>query len=252
MNQVEKARILNTLHVPETPLVLYNIWDAGGAIAITKAGATAIATGSWSVAAAHGFSDGETIPLNFVLTIVERISQSTDLPLTVDFEGGYAIEPDQIEVNVTKLIQAGAVGLNFEDQMVNGSGLYSIPEQVDRIKAVRRAADAEGVPLFLNARTDVFLSEKDSSVHSDLLNESMLREKAFKEAGADGFFVPGLTDKKLIRTLCKQSTLPVNTMIQCEPQLLEETKQLGVSRISFGPGPYIDAMTDLTARFSRF
>ena len=88
MNHVEKARILKTQHVSETPLVLYNIWDAGGAIAITKAGATAIATGSWSVAAAHGFSDGETIPLNFILMIVERISRSTDLSLTVDFEGG--------------------------------------------------------------------------------------------------------------------------------------------------------------------
>ncbi len=251
MSQVEKARLLTALHVPENPLVLYNIWDAGGAKAIAKAGATAIATGSWAVAAAHGYRDGEAVPLDLVLTVVERISQSTDLPLTVDFEGGYAIEPAQIEMNVTRLIQAGAVGLNFEDQKVNGEGLYPIPEQVERIKAVRRAADAAGVPLFLNARTDLFLKEKDGAAHAKLLSETALRQKAFEEAGADGFFVPGLTDKKLISTLCKLSTLPVNIMAKGKPQSLEEFEKSGVSRISFGPGPYISAMEDLTTRFSK-
>lgn len=252
MNQTEKAQLLSSLHISADPLVLYNIWDAGGARAVAKAGAKAIATGSWSVAAAHGFKDGEIMPLDFVLRIVERISQSIDLPLTVDFEGGYAIEPKQIEINVAKIIDAGAVGINFEDRVVNGTGVYPVLEQVERIQAVRRASKVAGVPLFINARTDVFLNEKDATAHSKLLEESLLRQKAFEDAGADGFFIPGLSDKELIRTICKQSTLPVNVMVPSKPKSLEESKQLGVSRISFGPAPYIDALGDLTARFSKF
>ena len=220
-------------------------------MAIAKAGAKAIATGSWSIAETHGFKDGENIPLDLVLLIIERISKSVDLPLTVDFEGGYAALPDQIEINVSRLIGAGAVGLNFEDQIVNGSGLYPISEQVDRIKAVRKAADRAGVPLFLNARTDLFLKEKDAEQHATLVEEALRRQSAFAEAGADGFFIPGLTSEDIINTLCSQSILPVNVMMRGKLNSIENAAQCGVSRISYGPGPYFNAIDDLTARFSK-
>ncbi|MDP2026395.1 isocitrate lyase/phosphoenolpyruvate mutase family protein [Sulfuriferula sp.] len=105
MLRSDKYRKFKELHVPGKPLVLYNIWDAGGAKAVAEAGAKAIATSSWSVAAAHGFSDGEEMPLDFVLMIIERIAQSTDLPLTVDFEGGYAEDPLQVAANVGRVIE---------------------------------------------------------------------------------------------------------------------------------------------------
>ncbi|WP_299829923.1 isocitrate lyase/phosphoenolpyruvate mutase family protein [uncultured Roseobacter sp.] len=250
MSQAEKARLFKGLHVAGQPVVLYNIWDAGGAHALDKAGAKAIATGSWSVAAAHGYKDGEAMPLDFALMIVERIAQSTDLPLTVDFEGGYAEDPDQIEKNVSRVIAAGAVGINFEDQIVKGAGLYTIPDQVARIEAARRAADTAGIPLFVNARTDVFLKAGPDGVHADLMDDALARQAAYTAAGADGIFVPGLTDGSLIRTICEEASLPVNVMMRGALKSVEEAAQFGVARVSFGPRPYAAAVEDLTARFN--
>ncbi|MEO1611169.1 MAG: isocitrate lyase/phosphoenolpyruvate mutase family protein, partial [Pseudomonadota bacterium] len=118
MSQSEKAARFAALHREGDPVVLYNIWDAGGAKALAEAGAPAVATGSWSVAAAHGYGDGEAIPLDLVLTIVGRIAATVDIPLTVDFEGAYAVDPSEAAENVRKLIRAGAVGINFEDRIV--------------------------------------------------------------------------------------------------------------------------------------
>jgi 2-methylisocitrate lyase-like PEP mutase family enzyme len=250
MSQVEKAKEFHDQHHSENPLLLYNIWDAGGAIALAKAGAKAIATGSWSVAAAHGFPDGESMPLDFILRVVDRIAQATNLPLTVDFEGGYAETPAQVAANVRQLIKAGPVGINFEDQVVNGSGLYSVSDQVARIQAVRDAADEMEVPLFINARTDLFLKASSVEKHPDLIKEALERETAYVGAGANCFFVPGLTELDLIGEVCKQSSLPVNVMMMGSLHSIQALKQLGVSRISFGPKPYIDAIEDLTARFT--
>jgi len=249
MEQIEKAEQLKALHVKGDPLVLYNIWDAGSAAIIAKGGATAIATGSWSVASAQGYADGEAIPLDFLLSIVERIARSVDLPLTVDFEGGYAEDPATIQKNVARLIAAGAVGLNFEDQIVGGSALHSVAAQAERIKAVRRAADESGVPLVINARTDLFLKERDIAAHGSLIDEALSRQSTYAEAGADCFFVPGLTDKTLITDICTRSDLPVNAMLLGDLKTVEGVTPLGVSRVSFGPGPYRVAGKDLADRF---
>jgi len=123
MTQAIKAQAFKNMHTTQNPVVLYNIWDAGGAKAIVDAGSKAVATGSWSIAAAHGFDDGEAMPLDFVLQIVERIVASVDVPVTVDFEGGYAVSPDDVAKNALMVIKAGSVGINFEDQVVQGDGL---------------------------------------------------------------------------------------------------------------------------------
>ena len=120
IDQINKAEQFRALHVKGDPLVLYNIWDAGGAKALAKAGAKAVATGSWSMAAAHGFEDGEDIPLDLVVQLVERIASTVELPLTVDFEGGYAAAPEQVAENVCRIIKEGAIGINFEDRIVQG------------------------------------------------------------------------------------------------------------------------------------
>lgn len=248
MTQSEKATQFKSLHIKGDPLVLYNIWDAGGAKALADAGATANATGSWSMAAAHGYEDGEAIPLEFVLQLVERIAASVDLPLTVDFEGGYAAEPDRVIENVRKVVKAGAVGVNFEDQIVQDGGLYQISEQVERVKAVRRAAEIEGVPLFINARTDLFLGV-EPSMHKTLVAEAIARAEAYAAAGADGFFVPGLTDLTLIKLVVDAVSLPVNVMMMGELSTVSEVADRGVSRASYGPGPYLKAMSDLSERY---
>ena len=249
MNQTEKAKTFKALHKKGAPLVLYNIWDAGGAKTLADAGARAIATGSWSVAAAHGFADGEAIPLDFLLRIIERIVQTVDLPVTVDFEGGYATEPDEVAANVRKVIQAGAIGINIEDQLVQSEGLYPITCQAERIRAIREMANTENVPLFVNARTDLFLGT-DNATHAELLNEALERAGVYAEAGADGFFVPGLTDVAIIQELTKAVPLPVNAMMMGDLYSVEMLSELGVARVSFGPGPYFESMNHLEQRFT--
>lgn len=245
MTQVEKARRFGELHQPGRPLVLYNIWDAGGAKAVVEAGAQAVATGSWSVAAAQGYGDGEKIPLDFVLQIIERIAATVEVPATLDFEGGYAQTPEDLAANITRVIKAGAIGINFEDQVVGGQGLHPKEVQAARIAAARQAAETAGVPLFINARTDLFLKERDQDQHESLVPEAKDRAAAYAEAGASGFFVPGLAKADLIGDICGATNLPVNVMMKDGVPAIAELGSLGVARVSYGPGPYFTAMKDL-------
>ncbi|MEZ5669662.1 MAG: isocitrate lyase/phosphoenolpyruvate mutase family protein [Alphaproteobacteria bacterium] len=247
MNQAEKARAFAALHRKGQPLLLYNVWDAGTAKAVADAGAKAIATGSWSVAAAHGYPDGEAIPLDLALRIVARIAATVDLPLTVDFEGGYAVEPERLAANADRLLATGAIGVNFEDRVVGGSGLHPVDLQTRRIAALRRAADERGVPLFVNARTDLFLGEPDASRHAALMDEAMERAAAYAEAGADGFFVPALVEESLIARVTEASRLPVNVMMRPGLPPLDRLGRLGVARVSWGPAPYREAMERIRA-----
>ncbi|OOY11976.1 phosphonomutase [Thioclava marina] len=242
--QIDKAERFRSLHVPHDPIILYNVWDAGSAKAVVRAGARAVATSSWSVAASQGYEDGEELPLDGALAVVDRIVQSVDCPVSVDFEGGYAADPDGVNQNVRHLLKLGVIGLNFEDQVVNGRGLYSIGVQVERLRAVRAAADALGIPAFINARTDVFLKSAPEVDHASLVDDALARAEAYAEVGADGFFVPGLTDKALIRAICEKTSIPVNVMA-ADPQHDGNFASLGVSRISFGPNPYIRSVAVL-------
>ena len=147
-DQIERARIFHTLHVKGDPVVLFNVWDPGTAQIVAKAGAKAIATGSWPVAAAFGYADGETIPLDVALDNFRRIVAATDLPATMDLEGGYGVEPEAVAKTVTRAIEAGAVGFNFEDQVVGGSGLHDIAVQTKRVEAAAAAVKASGVPAY--------------------------------------------------------------------------------------------------------
>ncbi|GGX50004.1 carboxyvinyl-carboxyphosphonate phosphorylmutase [Tateyamaria omphalii] len=250
MSQTDKAKHFHALHRRDDPLVLYNIWDAAGAKTIAKAGAPAVATGSWSVAAAHGFDDGQAIPLDLVLTIVSRICASVDLPVSVDFEGGYAIAPKDVAENVRRVIRAGAIGINFEDRVVNGTGLHPISEQAERIAAIRTMANEEGVPIFINARTDLFLGT-DPGIHEGQISEALEREAAYADAGASGFFVPGLTDLGLLSKITTAASLPVNAMMLGDLASVDDCKGCNVSRFSFGPAPFARAMLDLQTRFSK-
>ncbi|MEP3638870.1 MAG: isocitrate lyase/phosphoenolpyruvate mutase family protein [Paracoccaceae bacterium] len=249
MSQVDKAQSFKKMHQKGAPLVLYNIWDAGSAKTIVDAGATAVATGSWSVAAAQGYKDGQGIPLDFVLQIAARIALTVDVPVSIDFEGAYADTPSDVRKNVTQIIEAGAIGINFEDQVVGGQGLHSISDQAARIKAARDAAEDTGIPLFINARTDLFLKAPKDAAHSELLDDAFERASAYSDAGADGFFVPGLTDLGLIQKVTDQVNLPVNVMMLGPLSSPKAAAECGVSRVSYGPQPFSKAMKDLSNRF---
>lgn len=245
MNQSEKAELFGTLHRKGDPVVLYNIWDAGTAKAVADAGAKALATGSWSVAAAHGYADGEKLPMSVLVDTAKSITSAVDLPLSVDFEGAYSAEPEGAAANVSKLLEAGAVGINFEDQVVGGGGLYPAERQVARIRAIRAMAEGKGVPFFINARTDLFLAESDLSKHAGLVDEAIERGKAYAAAGGSGYFVPGLIDPALIEKICAASTLPVNIMMRTGAPDVKTLAKLGVGRVSYGPGPYRSMMEKL-------
>src|SRR5712692_2380076 len=129
MNQTGKATRFADLHVKGAPLLLYNAWDAGSAKSIIEAGAKAIATSSWSVAEAQGYRDGEAIPVELVEQIIARITATIDVPVSVDFEGGYSEDDGELAENVSRLLELGVIGINFEDRVVKGAGLYAIDRQ---------------------------------------------------------------------------------------------------------------------------
>jgi 2-methylisocitrate lyase-like PEP mutase family enzyme len=243
MHQSDKAARFAALHVKGAPLVLYNAWDAGSAQAILEAGAQAIATSSWAVAEAQGYRDGEAIPVGLVEQIVARIAGTIEVPVTVDFEGGYSDDDTVLAANVSRLLDLGVVGMNFEDRVVQGVGLYAVDRQAHRIAAMRAAADKQGVNLFINARTDVFLGQQGAPAQS--VGDALDRAKAYASAGASGFFMPGLQDDALIGRICDGTALPVNVMVMDGVPSNERLATLGVARISYGPMPYIRAMKAL-------
>ena len=243
MNQTEKAKRFAELHVKGKPLLLYNAWDAGSAKSILDAGAQAIATSSWAIAEAHGYRDGEIIPINLVEKIVSRIVATIDAPVSVDFEGGYSEDDSELDQNVSRLLEIGVIGINFEDRIVRGEGLYKIDRQARRIAAIRGAAKQKGVELFINARTDLFIGQKGNPALS--VGVALDRAKTYAGAGASGFFIPGLRDDTLIGQICEAVELPVNVMIMDGIPPVDRLRKLGVSRISYGPIPYINAMDTL-------
>ena len=198
-----------------------------------------------NVTAANGFDDSEALPLDRVIDIVGRIVAAVDLPVTLDFESGYARGGAELEANVRRVIDAGVVGINFEDQVIGSGELYSSDEQAGRIRAVRRAANASGVPLFINARTDVFLMS-DVVEHSSVVDEAIARGKAYAAAGGSGLFVPGIRDESLIRRVCAEVPMPVNVMFLPELPPRDRLASAGVARLSYGPRPYRETMARLT------
>jgi 2-methylisocitrate lyase-like PEP mutase family enzyme len=241
MTMASKFDMFAALHVPGDPVILYNVWDVGSAQAVVSAGAKALATGSHPVADANGWPDGQNVPIDFALANARRIADSVDVPLTVDFEGAYSTDPDEGAANVARLAKTGAVGCNFEDQVVGGEGLYALDLQVRRVAAIRKAV---GEAFFLNARTDLFL--KTQTYDDVLVDQVIKRGKEFADAGASGFFVPRLSDPKQIERVVREVPLPLNVI--AFPGAPDKTvwADAGVARISHGPFPHRALMAKLT------
>jgi 2-methylisocitrate lyase-like PEP mutase family enzyme len=231
------------LHVAGDPVVLFNAWDPGSAAAVAKSGAQAIATGSASVSMANGFGDGQEVPLDFALANAARIVRTVDLPVTVDFEGGYAEDESGLAANGRRLAETGAIGCNFEDQLVGTDRIYAIAEQRARITGLR---DGVGGDFFINARTDLFLKAKPDAHDAVLADEAIERGKAYAEAGANGFFIPGLADLSLVERICSAIGIPVNAMHLPKGPSLAEWASAGIARVSHGPFPFMAMQEWLT------
>ena len=229
-----------SLHVPGDPLILFNIWDAGSAKAVADAGAKAIATGSYGVAEAQGFADGEGFPLSAVLSNLERIVSVTDLPISIDMEAGYGTSPEQVAESVSAAKNAGAAGINLEDRMPGLDTLTAIGEQVARVAAAAETG------LFVNARCDLLRGQPPESHGPELADQAIERAKAYADAGAGGVFVPFTTNRTCIAAICERSPIPVNIIWTpaaaggfADPS---ELANLGVARISHGHRPWAAAM----------
>ena len=239
--QNEHATTFKNLHQQGNPVILFNAWDAGSAQAVASQGPHAIALGSHGVANAQGFEDGEQIPLELVAANAKRVVESVDLPVTLDFETGYGKTPEEVKQSVMTALETGIIGVNIEDQVFGSDDtLVSIDEQVERLKAVREAGEEFGVDLFINARSDLFKNTPPEQHDEVLLEKALERADAYAEAGADGFFLPGIVDIELIKKLCERSPVPVNIIAIPGAPSNQELADAGVARISYGPIPYLE------------
>jgi 2-methylisocitrate lyase-like PEP mutase family enzyme len=229
----DKAERLRALHVPGDPLLLVNAWDAASARTVAALpGCHAVATASWSIAAAHGVPDGEALDRDAMIDAVRTIASAVDLPVTADLERGYGDEPRDVAETIAMAIDAGAVGANLEDGAADADRpLAAVASHARKVRVARGRADAEGVPFVINARTDVFLRGAGG------VEEALERGRAYAEAGADCIFVPGVRDPEVIAALV--AGLPIGMSVLATPAgpTLDELARLGVARISLGPGP---------------
>jgi 2-methylisocitrate lyase-like PEP mutase family enzyme len=232
-DKIEKFAVL---HVAGDPLILFNVWDAGSSVAVAKAGAKAIATGSWGVAGAHGIGDGEKLPLDTAIGTLIEIVAVTDLPVSIDMEAGYGADAAGVGASVQRAAGAGAVGINLEDKDPVTRALFSTADASDRIAA----AAATGI--FVNARADLFILTPAADHDAAKVDELVERAKAYADAGARGLFAPFLQDAALIERLCKASPLPVNILMRPGCPDHKTLANLGVARISHGHGPWAAAM----------
>jgi 2-methylisocitrate lyase-like PEP mutase family enzyme len=231
----DKAEYFRSLHHGPGVLVLPNAWDAATARVFEAAGFRAVATTSAGVAAALGYPDGGVVPPREMIEAVARIARAVEVPVTADIEHAYAATPTAVAEVVLRVIASGAVGINIEDCMPGAADLEPIPLQADKIKAVLKAAANAGIRVVINARTDVFLRRIGEP--SRRLEMAIERGNAYRAAGADCVFVPGVTDAPAIQALVRGIAAPINILAVAGTPPVPELEQLGVARVSVGSGP---------------
>ena len=241
--QSAAAERFRALHRPGTPVVLPNVWDVASARIVESAGFPALATTSAGVAYAAGYPDGERIPRDRMVEAVARICARVRIPVTADMEAGHGGSPEEVRRTALAVLDAGAVGLNIEDSKDDETVLIDPSLQAEKIRAVREAGTERGVEIVINARTDVFFSPSMRGL--DQVEEAARRAAAYRAAGADCIFVPGVKDPQTISALVERLACPVNVLAMPDSPPSAELARLGVARISLGSGPMRAAMTQL-------
>lgn len=239
--QKEKAEVFRKLHTEGDVLLLANVWDVASGRIVEDAGFPAIATSSAGIAFAQGFPDGQKIPPERMLTVIADIARAVNVPVTADVEAGYGSKPEDAASTARGVIEAGAVGINLEDATGDPARpLFQLQEQVERIHAIREQGKSLGVPLVLNARTDVYLLQIGDA--TTRYGEALRRLSAYRDARADCLFVPGLVDIATIRQFVADLNCPLNILAVPSSPSVGELKGAGVRRISLGSGPMRAAM----------
>lgn len=233
--QKEKAQQFHELHQKRKLFILPNVWDVLSARLLEHLDYPAIATASASIAFSNGYPDGEKIPFNQLLSILESISGNVNIPVSADIESGYATNEAQLENNIKLLIKTGIVAVNLEDSNHTSNNIYSIDEQSNRIKLVSSIAKEMQVPIFINARTDVLLYKNLFPADDIIQDELLKRAIAYKEAGAHCFYPITLTKKEQIQKLVSQLNMPVNILTIPGIPGFKTLAEIGVTRVSLGP-----------------
>ena len=244
--QAKKAQTLLSLHTNGQLLILPNVWNPIGARMLEAKGFPAVATASAAIAESLGYADGEQIKVETMLEAVGRIARSVNVPVTADFEAGYSDTLEGLQENISHLLDTGAVGINFEDSFDDSSRLRPIPEQVERIKAVREAADRRGIHLVINARADSFFAEGFSS-DEERIEDVITRSNAYIQAGADCTYPVGRGDKETLAILRKRISAPINVLATAKTVSLQGLQDLGINRVSFGPYIFRSLLAKMSA-----
>ncbi len=232
-SQSAKAEKFLAMHRSPPMLILPNAWDAVSARLFVKAGARAIATTSAGIAATLGYPDGQKTPRASMLEAIARIARVVDVPVTADIEAGYAESPADLSDTIRAVIDAGAIGFNLEDATGDSTQpLFELEKQLKRIRTARRAAERAGVNAVINARTDVYLAKVGEP--SERFAEAVQRVNAYREAGADCLFIPGVTDQGTITELIRAVSGPLNVLAGPGLPNTGELERIGVSRLSVG------------------
>ena len=234
--QRTKAEVFRALHGGPRTLLLPNVWDVASARVIQQAGLPALATTSAGVAFSVGYPDGEKIQRDEMLKMVARIASAVTVPVTAEVEAGYGPKPEDAALTAEGVIEAGAVGMNLEDGTENPDHpLADLSLQLEKIAALREKAKRLGVPLVLNARTDVYLLSVGAA--ESRYDETVKRLSAFRDAGAECVFAPGVKDAATIARLVSDLRCPLNILAGPGSSSVSELEQLGVARVSLGSGP---------------
>jgi 2-methylisocitrate lyase-like PEP mutase family enzyme len=231
--QAEKAGQFRKLHHGPQMLVLSNAWDVVSARILEECGHPAIATSSAAVAFSRGYPDGQRIPRDEMLDVVARIARAVRVPVTADLEAGYGTTVQDMAETVKAAIEAGAIGMNLED--VTGddeSSLVDTALQVEKIRAIREKAKSLGVPIVLNARTDIYLLPVGAE--ATRFERTAERLRAYRDAGADCLFAPGVHERETIGKLVKAVAAPLNILMTPHCPSLAELEKMGVARVSAG------------------
>jgi 2-methylisocitrate lyase-like PEP mutase family enzyme len=234
--QRRRADLFRQMHHGPKILLLPNVWDVASARVIEEAGFKALATTSAGVAFSLGYPDGQKISRNEMLAHVARIVGGAKVPVSADVEAGYGDRPEDAAQTTRAVVEAGAIGMNLEDAKSGSRDtLVNLSLQLEKIRAVREAASAVGVPVVLNARTDVYLNEVGAP--ATRYDETIKRATAYRDAGADCIFVPGVRDLETISKLVKDVQAPVNILAGPGSPAVPELQKVGVARVSLGSGP---------------
>jgi 2-methylisocitrate lyase-like PEP mutase family enzyme len=247
--QARKAEQLRKLHAGPRILILPNAWDVASARIIEELGFPAIATTSAGIAASLGYPDGQLISRDEMLSMVTRIASAVRVPVTADLEAGYGVTIEDMTATVKAMVAAGAVGMNLED--VTGSDettQVDLPLQIEKIRAIRRAGESLGVPIVLNARTDIYLMP--IGPQETRFERTVERLSAYHTAGADCLFAPGLSHRETIAKLVQALHAPLNILVTAGSPTLRELEQIGVARASTGSA-VMRATLGLTRRIAK-